>query len=181
MEANYIAYETLAANRAAAEWAFWSMIGTWLSGIATFLAVIVSLYISMRNLKSFVGGHVKLGRMISDVDDKSVVKITVVNRSLHSIKIRAIFWVIGGEREFQQLFRNKESDALPIRLEHGDEANYRIILNEDDSWLRRMARRLSDESASVEQMKCVVSLSTGERYNLKVDERVKAKISQYMK
>lgn len=181
MEANYIAYETLAANRAAAEWAFWAMIGTWLSGIATFLAVIVSLYISMRNLKSFVGGHVKLGRMISDVDDKPVVKITVVNRSLHSIKIRAIFWVIGGEREFQQMFRNQESDDLPIRLEHGDEANYRIILNEDDSWLKRIAKRLNDECASVEQMRCAVSLSTGERYYLKVDDRVKTKISKFMR
>lgn len=43
MDANYIAYETLVANRAAVDWAFWSMIGTWLSGIATVAAVITSL------------------------------------------------------------------------------------------------------------------------------------------
>ncbi|HHE8443874.1 TPA: hypothetical protein ACPFQA_003351 [Citrobacter braakii] len=181
MDANYIAYETLVANRAAADWAFWSMIGTWLSGIATFLAVITSLYIALRNPKAFIGGRVRLGRMFSEVDDKEVVWITVVNKSLHSIRIKAIFWVVDGENELQQLFRNQESDSLPIRLEHGDEANYRIIINDDESWLKRIAKRLKDENSSVEKMRCVVALSTGERYRLKIDKRVKDKIQQFMK
>lgn len=176
MDANYIAYETLVANRAAVDWAFWSMIGTWLSGIATVAAV----YIALRSPKAFIGGRVRLGRMFFEVDDKPVVSITVVNKSLHSIRIKAIFWVVGGENEIQQMFRNQESDPLPIRLEHGDEANYRIIINDDDSWLKRMAKRLLDENASVEKMQCVVALSSGERYRLKIDKRVKAKIAQFM-
>ena len=31
MNENYIAYETLVANRAAAEWACWAMIASWVS------------------------------------------------------------------------------------------------------------------------------------------------------
>lgn len=179
MDANYIAYETLVANRAAVDWAFWSTIGTWLSGIATVAAVITSLYLALKNPK--IGGRVRLGRMFFEVDDKPVVVITVVNKSLHSIRIKAIFWVVGGENEIQQMFRNQASDPLPIRLEHGDEANYRIIINDDDSWLKRIAKRLLDENASVEKMQCVVALSTGERYRLKIDKRFKAKIAQFMR
>lgn len=179
MDANYIAYETLVANRAAVDWAFWSTIGTWLSGIATVAAVITSLYLALKNPK--IGGCVRLGRMFFEVDDKPVVVITVVNKSLHSIRIKAIFWVVGGENEIQQMFRNQASDPLPIRLEHGDEANYRIIINDDDSWLKRIAKRLLDENASVEKMQCVVALSTGERYRLKIDKRFKAKIAQFMR
>lgn len=181
MDANYIAYETLVANRTAVDWAFWSMIGTWLSGIATVAAVITSLYIALRNPKAFIGGRVRLGRMFFEVDDKPVVAITVVNKSLHSIRIKAIFWVVGGENEIQQMFRNQAYDPLPIRLEHGDEANYRIIISDDDSWLKRIAKRLLDENASVEKMQCVVALSTGERYRLKIDKRFKAKIAQFMR
>lgn len=42
MDANYIAYETLVANRAAVEWAFWSMLGTWASVFATIVAAVVA-------------------------------------------------------------------------------------------------------------------------------------------
>jgi len=40
METNYIAYEALAASREAADWAFWSMIGTWFSVSITGFALI---------------------------------------------------------------------------------------------------------------------------------------------
>lgn len=44
MDANYIAYETLVASRAAALWAFWSMVGTWVSGIGTILAALFAAF-----------------------------------------------------------------------------------------------------------------------------------------
>lgn len=44
MDANYIAYETLVASRAAAEWAFWSMVGTWVSGVGTILAALFAAF-----------------------------------------------------------------------------------------------------------------------------------------
>ncbi|WP_406909206.1 hypothetical protein [Klebsiella oxytoca] len=40
MDANYIAYETLVANRNAAEWAFWSMIAAFISGTASVVTLI---------------------------------------------------------------------------------------------------------------------------------------------
>ncbi|WP_222890221.1 hypothetical protein [Enterobacter sp. C2] len=44
MDVNYIAYETLAANRDAADWAFWSMVGTWFSGVGTILAALFAAF-----------------------------------------------------------------------------------------------------------------------------------------
>ncbi|HAT2743912.1 TPA: hypothetical protein I8372_001480 [Citrobacter farmeri] len=38
MDSNYIAYETLVANRAAADWAYWAMMGTWASVFVTMVA-----------------------------------------------------------------------------------------------------------------------------------------------
>lgn len=39
MNENYIAYETLVANRAAAEWACWAMIASWVSAGATIVTL----------------------------------------------------------------------------------------------------------------------------------------------
>ena len=41
MNAEYISYESLVAARAAADWAFWSMIGAWISAIATLAAAVI--------------------------------------------------------------------------------------------------------------------------------------------
>lgn len=41
MNAEYISYESLIAARDAAEWGFWSMIGAWVSAMATLTAAIV--------------------------------------------------------------------------------------------------------------------------------------------
>lgn len=44
MNAEYISYESLLAARVAADWAFWSMIGAWISAAATLLAAIAGFF-----------------------------------------------------------------------------------------------------------------------------------------
>lgn len=182
MDEKYIAYETLVATRESAQWAYWSMIGTWLSGIATFLAVVTSLYIALRKPKAFVTGGVRLARMLVGNDEYRCVTVRVVNQSLHSIKVSSICWVLNKDNEAQQVFRNAESDILPIRLEHGEEANYRIIFDDSENdWVHRFARTLSEHKADINNLKCFVVLSTGERYRIKVYKPVKDKIAEAMK
>lgn len=174
-----IATQALVAARESANWAFWSMLGAWFSGIATFAAVLASLFIALRKPKSFVKGRVRLARIFSGEEDFQVLVVTVVSQSLHSVKLSYICWVGGKDHEFQQLFQNAESDRLPIRLEHGDEANYRIILRDEDGcWFRRIAKRLIEANLNVKKLKCFAVLSTGERCELKIYGRVKEKISQ---
>ncbi|WP_395032664.1 hypothetical protein [Klebsiella aerogenes] len=42
MSPDYISYETLVAARKAADWAYWSMAGTWVSALATLFAAIMA-------------------------------------------------------------------------------------------------------------------------------------------
>ncbi|HEJ8267974.1 hypothetical protein ABK686_06240 [Klebsiella pneumoniae] len=182
MSPDYISYETLIAAREAAYWAKLSMLGTWFSGIATFLAVITSLYIALRDRMPFIRGRVIYGRIITEDIDKPIIGVTVINRSFHAIRIKSVCWDVGGEHELQQLFRNPDSDPLPVRLEHGEEANFRIILDDDDDndWLKRMALRLTKLNSHPNKLRCVIVLSTGERRRLKVAKRIKEKIQQFM-
>lgn len=179
MTESEIAIQALAAARESANWAFWSMWGAWFSGIATFAAVLASLFIALRKPKSFVKGKVRLGRIFSGEDDFQVLAVTVVSLTLHTVKLSYICWMNGKDHEFQQLFQNAESDKLPIRLEHGDEANYRIILRDEEGcWFNRIAKRLLEANLDAKKLKCFAVLSTGERFELKINNHVKVKISQ---
>lgn len=60
MTDNEIAIQALLAAKNSADWAFWAMIGTWFSGIATFMAVCLTLYISNRRPKPKLAGSVTL-------------------------------------------------------------------------------------------------------------------------
>lgn len=180
MEEKLLAISMLQTAKDSAEWVFWSMIGTWFAGLATLLAVATSLYIALRDRIAFIGGKVGIGHIFTENEDSRVIGVKVVNRSRHAIKIKAIYWGVGGPNELQQLFRNSESDPLPIRLENGDEANYFIIIDDDDSWFRRMAVRLKKLNTNPKKLSCIVALSTGERRRLKLDKRIKEKILHFM-
>ncbi|MEW4580366.1 hypothetical protein AB1K40_18555, partial [Vibrio cholerae] len=56
------------------EISYWSMIGTWFAGIATFLAVVVSLYLSMTSRRTRL-----LIRIRDDLDGE--YKLILLNRS----------------------------------------------------------------------------------------------------
>ncbi|WP_312141347.1 hypothetical protein [Pantoea septica] len=184
MDEKYISYETLIATRESAQWMFWTMLGTFVSALVTFSAVMVSLYIALKKPKLHVAGKVSSSWMISVDNDLAIIRITVVNRSQYPVKIKSVAWVFSGSRkkiEFQQLFRNGHSDRLPIKLDHGDEANFRIPLKESSAdWVDRMAQKIKRENLDVNKLACYVTLSTGERFKLKVNEIVKKKISDAM-
>lgn len=65
MESEMMALASLKASQDAAMWAFWSMIGTWFSGIATFMAVCLTLYISNRRPRPKLRGTVSIGLFAS--------------------------------------------------------------------------------------------------------------------
>lgn len=179
MNSDYISYEALLAARQSAYWAKLAMLGTWFSGVATLLAVMTSLYIALKDRMALIGGKVRSGHIFTENYEGPFISVTIVNRSLHSIRIKAIFWNVGGEIEIQQHFEKLESDPLPKRLEYGDEAHYRILLR-NDVWLQKMAQRLTKLNVRPNKLRCIVALSTGERRVIKVDKRVVEKIRQFM-
>ena len=181
MDEKTVALEMLKAAKDSAQWAFWGAVGSWWAGIATFLAVLASLYIALRKPRAFVLGNVRLQMVINDDDHLWAIRVRVVNQSLHSVVVSNVIWEFGNDKSLQQLFRNDESDKLPIRIEHGDEANYMILLlGTDNDWIHRFARTLKNEGLSVKSLSCVITLSTGQRHRLKIKKNVKDRISEVM-
>ena len=105
--------------------------GTWLAGIGTLSAVIVSLYLARREsstkIKVSAGHRIIVTQGLKVKPDYCVIRI--VNIGFRPVKITGIGWKVGIFKKkywVQTVLVDQLSSQLPIKLEHGDEASYFI-------------------------------------------------------
>ncbi|MFB5745078.1 hypothetical protein ACE38U_09325 [Cedecea sp. S5-13] len=181
MDSNYIAYETLVANRNAADWAFWSMIGTWFAGLATFLAVCVSLHLGLR--KPAVKISCKIGESVFFAGPyrNNGVSVIITNQSLYSVKIQSVNWVFKKSISFYQPFSSRHSAKLPQKLEYGEQLSLWIDLDDEPNWIEHIANGLKEHGGNPKDFRCVVRVTTGENITFKLNKSLIKKIDDYFK
>lgn len=165
--------------------AFWAMIGSWVSGVATFLAVIASLYIANRKPKAHltckVGKRVIFGKnVLGDKIKENGLGITVVNQSIVPVKIISIGWSIGNDKYFHQILGDIHSDEIPKKLEYGEQAFFWIKMDDGD-WMERFADEIIKNDGKVEKLKFVINLSTGKSFYFKPEKAFLEQISNMVK
>lgn len=170
MDANYIAYETLTANRDAADWAFWSMIGAWVAGFATLAAVATSLYIAKMRPKPRIKGEITLSALKKFSWQKGV-GINVSNVGLMPINITSIVWHFDGDSTFMHDF-SPHGCNLPIKLEHGESAFFFIENDEHIPWARDVKNFIHENNGKVERLRVAVNLGTMDSFFLKPSDTV---------
>lgn len=168
MDANYIAYETLVATRATANWAFWSMIGTWFAGLATFSAVLVSLYIANKKPVPRINSSVD-ATIISPAPGISMVglSITVANVGLYPVVISSIHCEFGGDKKIVQMFKKIISAQMPKKLEHGESALFFVETESFSDWVANFRNIVKESGGKMSKLRLVVNLSTGQRISFK--------------
>lgn len=113
-----------------------SIIGTWLAGIGTLSAVIVSLFFARRDskvqLKVCAGHRVRVTPGQKGTPD--ICSIRVTNVGFRPATITGIGWKVGLFKKkygTQIVYGNPASSELPVKLDYGDEANYQIDFLDD--------------------------------------------------
>lgn len=164
--------------------AFWSMIGSWVSGIATFLAVVASLYIANRKPKPHIGCEVGERTIfgtnaLGEIIQMNGIAIKIVNKSIVPIKIVSIGWKTGGTEDFYQRFGEPNSDDVPKRIEYGEQAFF-WLKNEEDKKIRDFARDLSKVHGSVKKLRCFIGLSTGKNFLIKPEKYFLDRVERLM-
>lgn len=167
MNVNLIAIETLQAAKDSAEWAFWAMLGTWVSGIMTLLAVCVSLIVAFRRpmpkLKctasiSLVGN--------SHVGTKVGVGISVYNRGANTVNIVSIIW------NFSKTTRlvyaaDRYGNSLPKKIEHGESASIFFCKDEEGELINDIKNKIEKYGGDFNKLKFEISLGTGDKVFVK--------------
>ena len=123
-------------------------IGTWLAGIGTLSAVIVSLYLARRESSTSIkvsAGH----RILVTPGQKAkpdYCTIRIVNVGFRPAKITGVGWKVGFLKKkygIQTVHGNSLSSQMPVKLEHGDEATYFIDFVGDGTypnWIDEFAK-----------------------------------------
>jgi hypothetical protein len=157
----------------------WDLIGTWLTGLSTLAAVIVSLLFSMRgrlNLKISAGIKQIITPGIEDAP--SYCCIEVVNAGISPVNVTSIAWQVGffsRDRVRVQIFNNVDSHRLPAFIQEGEIARFMLPIqrNNLDDWMVRFSEELLEEYSKLSirlTMKICVFTSVGDVFRVKVDK-----------
>ncbi|MCW2484973.1 hypothetical protein J5069_03585 [Candidatus Symbiopectobacterium sp. NZEC127] len=177
MNEKEMALAALQAAKDAADWAFWSMIGTWLSGLATFLAVCVSLHLGLKKPKAQISCRIGESVFFNGPYKKNGVSIVVTNLSLYTVKVTSIIWEFKKSVSFYQPFDSQYSVKLPQKLDYGEQANFWIDLDGDAEWIQKIAEGLKEQGAEPKDFRCVISVTTGESFTFEVNKSLMEKIN----
>ncbi|WP_431651376.1 hypothetical protein [Enterobacter roggenkampii] len=168
MDANSISYESMIAAKEAATWALWSMIGTWFAGIATFMAVLVSLYLANGKTRPRLKADVSWSVISGGTHTISGVGITVANASQAKVVITGINWLIGSDKKLAQTFGHPLSAKMPTKLEEGESAFYFIEVGKDMAWPKTILSNIKEAGGKVSRVKLSVSMASGIKKSFKV-------------
>lgn len=166
-----IAIQALIAARDSANWAFWAMIGTWISGIATFMAVCLTLYVSNRRPKPKIAGSVTISFLSGGYASATGIGISVANQGLTSAIITSLTWTYGTKTSLLQ-FVGEFGDNVPKRIEHGESAFFFIRNEEGARWDADMLKEIKKQGGSVRKLRLIVHLASGDVVKIKPAKNV---------
>ena len=124
----------------------WNAVGTWIAGIATFAAVVVSLHLARRNervrLKVFAG--LRLVFRGDGTPPEEHLNIGVTNLGERAITVNTVGWAVGRGKKRRyciQPVSGQWTAQYPIELPHGKSASFMVSFNHTPNWLDDFANR----------------------------------------
>lgn len=184
MDSDFIALETMLAAKETVVFTFWIMIGTWVAGIATALAVIISLYVTVNQKIVRLRFNVSEREILSPLSpfgDSSPrgVSFQITNLSDFPVQInhlglqsKSLPWQ---EKKywFLRVDGNQNGDTLPKRIEQGEECHLWIPLdNREEDWFEYLSKRISEANCKPEKMRVVVTTSFGRSPRFKFSKQI---------
>lgn len=156
--------------------ALFSAFGSWVSGIGTILAVIVSLYLANRKPQLKINCHQALiRRMYKTPEDKINfhfgLLIRVVNQSFVPVKIDEFSFSIKGGKHGYLAYSKILKREEPIRLDYSEERIIRLE-DEDGSWIERLITFIDYHNAKPSDLLLAVHITTGKVFYFKLDEEI---------
>ncbi|MCL6363743.1 hypothetical protein EXT60_05765 [Pectobacterium carotovorum subsp. carotovorum] len=164
------------------ESAYWTMLGTWFTGTATFGAVVTSLFIALRKPKSKLKVIVGERDIIAIGHPDSVehgVSIQITNQSLQTTVVEKVVWKVKRKHWLFQQFGDPLSEKLPKKIEFGEGCDLWIKTNlwghaplEDGNWYADIAQLLIKSNVSPNRLTCYIITSTGQKFRVKPEKNI---------
>ncbi len=148
----------------------WNAVGTWFAGLATFGAVVFSLFVLRRSEKVRLRVTVGLRTVIGGAAPRQeIVSIHMTNLGDRAATIMNISWRVGSRNHYLlavQMFMNTSPMRTPVTIQHGESANFHIELGDHeptDPWIKSMVNLGSGRQVKQwDTLVCQVHTSVGQ-------------------
>lgn len=177
---NTVDFESMLAAKEAAYWSFWTMLGTWVAGLATFSAVVLSLFLSTRSTRVIISGTVGLkDKVITGASSiPRVLTIRILNKGIPTAYISNIGWKVSTGNLFERFFLRKNkyfhqifqpsdvsTQCWPAKIDYGEDV---YIIIEQPLCLNSFAHELS--LPEIKSLRFAITNSFGRTIYIKPDD-----------
>lgn len=190
MSVDYLAYKTMQVAQDTALYTYWIMIGTWLAGVATSAAVIITLYVTYNQkrvrLKFDVAEKVIVSQLsvVGDPNYKGV-SFTITNLSTFPVTVSNLglgnFRFPWQESKYWYLKIDSHplSNQLPMKLEQGEQCHLWIPLDERrDDWYQYLSGIISKADLTPKKMRVLISTTFGRTSRFKFSKQILEKLNE---
>ena len=155
----------------------WNAVGTWVAGIATFAAVLVSLNFARRServrLKVFAG--LRLVIRGDGTPPEEHLNIGVTNLGDRAVTVNTVGWAVGKRKQRRyciQTVSGPWTAQYPIELQHGKATSFMVSFNHTPTWLTEFAngflKSISDKE--LDTLVAQVHTSVGQTIEVKPEK-----------
>jgi hypothetical protein len=163
----------------------WNVVGTWLAGIATFLAVLVSLQLARKaetiRIKATAGIRLLVEGDGSPAEEH--VAITVVNLGDRPVTINSIGWRIGKRKDVRlcvQPVYGKYTQQYPKQLAHGEQASFMVSFKTMPNWPKDFATGFIQDMSdcNLKTLRALIYTSVGDTVEIVPESNLLKKLKQ---
>ncbi|TDX18496.1 hypothetical protein EDF88_0982 [Buttiauxella sp. BIGb0552] len=193
MSVDYLAYETMQAAKETALYTYWIMLGTWLAGIATSAAVIITLYVTYNQkrvrLKFDVAERVVVSPLSVVGDANSTgISFTITNLSSFPVTVSKIglgnfrFPWQESKYWFLKIDRHPLGNQLLMKIEQGEQCHLWIPLDDrEDDWYKYLSEIISKADLTPNKMRVLISTTFGRTPRFKFSKQIQEKLNDAQK
>jgi len=165
----------------------WNVIGTWVAGLATFGAVIMSLYLARQPGKVKLKATAGLRDLVGNgFPAQEVLQFAVTNHGERPVTVSNVGWVVGkgkARRYAVQLFGSQASADIPQTLAHGQREDFLVFFSESPEWLKDFAKNFvkSDAPAVLASLRAEIYTSVDQTVTVKPEAPFLARLAEAFK
>lgn len=155
----------------------WNAVGTWLAGIATFAAVVVSLQLARKaeTIRLQANAGIRLIFAGDGTPAEEHVGIAAVNRGDRPVTINSIGWRIGkgkNARHCIQPVAGQYTHQYPKQLAHGDQVSFLVSFKAMPDWPKDFATGFVQDlrPRNLKTLRAIIHTSVGESIEVVPEE-----------
>lgn len=157
--------------------------GTWVAGIGTLAAVIVSLWLARGASRVHLKAQVNVYWIVipgsGKVPNEECVGFEVVNHGERAVIVSSVGWSIGKRKAKRFAMQNVEARLgadVPKRLEHGERASFMFSLKAD--WPAYFAGKFIESASLLDTLRGYVSTTVGHTVEIEPAEGLLKRLRQ---